>query len=144
MKTIRTEIQINASPEKIWAILNDFENYPNWNPFIKKLSGEKRQGGKLKAFIQPQGQKGMEFTPTIQRYEQNRELQWLGQLWFSGLFDGKHSFKLVPIEQGRTLFVHSEEFTGILVNLLWKSLQAPTLMGFEQMNEALKKRAEAV
>jgi hypothetical protein len=144
MKTIRTEIQINASPEKIWAILNDFENYPNWNPFIKKLSGEKRQGGKLKAFIQPRSQKGMKFTPTIQRYEQNRELQWLGQLWFSGLFDGKHSFKLVPIEQGRTLFVHSEEFTGILVNLLWKSLQAPTLMGFEQMNEALKKRAEAV
>jgi len=28
-KEIKTEILINATPEKVWAILTDFENYPN-------------------------------------------------------------------------------------------------------------------
>lgn len=142
MKTIRTEIQINASPEKIWAILNDFEQYPVWNPFIKKISGEKKVQGRLKALIQPYGGKAMEFTPLIQTYEVNSELQWLGKLWIPGLFDGRHSFKLVPVEKARTLLIHSEQFSGILVPLLWKSLHAPTLKGFELMNQALKERAE--
>ena len=142
MKTIRTEIQINASVEKIWTILNEFEHYPEWNPFIQKISGEKKMNGKLKVLIQPHGGKAMEFTPTIQKYEANKELQWLGQLWISGLFDGKHSFKLIPMESGKTLFIHSEQFIGILVPLLWKSLHAPTTKGFEQMNVALKERAE--
>ncbi len=37
---IKTEILISASPEKVWAILNDFGNYPNWNPFITSLTGD--------------------------------------------------------------------------------------------------------
>lgn len=36
-KEIKTEIVINASPEKIWAILKDFDKYPAWNPFIKSV-----------------------------------------------------------------------------------------------------------
>jgi hypothetical protein len=142
MKTIRTEIQINATPEKIWTILNDFEQYPVWNPFIKKISGDKKVQGNLRVLIQPYGGKAMEFRPLIQKYEVNSELQWLGKLWLSGLFDGWHSFKLVPVEQERTLLIHSEQFSGMLVPLLWKSLHAPTLKGFELMNQALKERAE--
>ena len=143
MKTIRTEIQINVSAQQLWSYLLDFDQYPDWNPFIKKISGEKKPGGRLKVLIQPQGQKAMEFTPTILRYEPESELQWLGHLWISGLFDGRHSFNLVPLSYDRTLFIHSEQFTGLLVPFLWKSLQAPTLQGFEQMNKALKQRAES-
>ncbi|QHT68254.1 SRPBCC domain-containing protein [Rhodocytophaga rosea] len=144
MKTVRTEITIHAPAEKIWNILMDFEQYPYWNPFIKKISGEKKQHGKLEAFIQPEGQSGMRFRPTIQKYEPNREFQWLGNLWFSGIFDGRHSFKLIPLENGSTLFIHAEQFTGLLVTPLWRMLYAPTLKGFESMNVALKQRAETL
>jgi hypothetical protein len=112
MKTIRTEITINASPERIWTILVNFEQYPGWNPFIKTITGEKKVQGKLKVFIQPQGQKGMAFNPSIEQYQPNSHLQWIGNLWIKGLFDGRHSFKLVPLEQGKTLFIHSEQFSG--------------------------------
>ncbi|RYZ45415.1 MAG: SRPBCC domain-containing protein, partial [Chitinophagaceae bacterium] len=33
-KQIKTEIVINASKEKVWAILTNFSQYPQWNPFI--------------------------------------------------------------------------------------------------------------
>ena len=32
-KEIKTEILINAIPEKVWSIFTNFDNYPNWNPF---------------------------------------------------------------------------------------------------------------
>jgi hypothetical protein len=38
--------------------------------------------------------------------------------------------------------VHREEFRGILVPLLWGSLEVKTKKGFEAMNLALKQRAE--
>ena len=42
MKEIKTEIIINSKPEKVWSILTDFKNQPNWNPFISNISGEKK------------------------------------------------------------------------------------------------------
>ena len=38
-KEIKTEILINAAPEKVWSILTNFEKYPDWNPFIKSING---------------------------------------------------------------------------------------------------------
>ncbi|MDY9920045.1 MAG: SRPBCC family protein [Proteiniphilum sp.] len=43
-KEIRTEIIIRATSEKIWDILTDFENYPNWNPFITFIKGKVEEG----------------------------------------------------------------------------------------------------
>jgi len=40
MKKIETEIIINTTPERVWEILIDFENYPNWNPFIRAIVGD--------------------------------------------------------------------------------------------------------
>ena len=39
-KEIKTEIVIHATPEKIWKILTDFGNYPQWNPFIVSVTGD--------------------------------------------------------------------------------------------------------
>ena len=40
MKSINTEITINASTEIVWKVLMDFENYSNWNPFVTRIEGE--------------------------------------------------------------------------------------------------------
>ena len=34
-----TEVEINAPPSRVWEVLTNFEKYPIWNPFIKKISG---------------------------------------------------------------------------------------------------------
>lgn len=47
-----------------------------------------------------------------------------------------------PIEERRCRFVQQERFTGILVGL-FKGTLDKTETGFEEMNAALKKRAEA-
>jgi uncharacterized protein YndB with AHSA1/START domain len=47
MKELRTEIEIAAPPERVWAVLADFDSYPEWNPFIRRIRGQPAAGSKL-------------------------------------------------------------------------------------------------
>ena len=141
-KEIKTEILINATPEKIWSILTDFDKYPNWNPFIKSITGNVAIGNKITARIEPPDANGMTFKPTILAFEKNKEFRWIGHLLFSGLFDGEHKFELIDNGNGTTTFKQSEIFGGILVPLFKKTLDENTTNGFNLMNKKLKELAE--
>ncbi|MBU2995316.1 SRPBCC domain-containing protein [Cellulophaga baltica] len=136
-KQINTSITINASKEKIWKTLTEFEKYPEWNSFIKAVNGEVKVGNQIQVKLQ-----GMIFKPIVLTFKENTELKWLGHLWFKGLFDGEHKFKLTDNGNGTTNFEQSETFSGILVKLVTKNLDKETKNGFEQMNRELKLRAE--
>ena len=134
---IQSEIIINANPSQVWQVLTDFESYPSWNPFIKKIEGNPQVGNKIQAWL-PQ----MKFTPTVIRFEKEKAFSWLGNLFFKGLFDGHHQFYLEALPGGKTRFTQKEDFKGILVPLFKKMLLNDTTPGFEAMNQALKERAE--
>ena len=139
-KEIRTEITIRSTPEKVWAILTDFEKYPDWNPFIRSVTGKVEKGEKISAQIAPPQGKTMTFKPTVLTKTENRELRWLGSVLFKGLFDGEHQFELTDNGDGTVRFVHSEQFRGIFV---WLFDLENTRNGFIQMNQKLKELAEA-
>jgi hypothetical protein len=135
MKKIETEIVIHSTPQKVWAVLTDFENYPNWNPFVKSLTGEVKEGKKIRIVLP-----GMKFRPTVLKFEPEKEFRWIGHLWMKGLFDGEHSFILSDNKNGTTTLKHDEQFTGILVPLFRKMLDTKTKAGFEKFNQELKRR----
>ena len=60
-----------------------------------------------------------------------------------GLFDGEHSFQIEALSGGRSRFVQSERFNGLLVGVFSSALDK-TELGFEEMNAALKSRAEGL
>ncbi len=141
-KEIKTEILIHAKPEKVWTILTNFENYQNWNPFIKHINGVPKVGNKIKVRIEAPEANAMTFKPKILSYTTNKELSWLGHLLFTGLFDGEHKFELIDNGNGTTTFIQSEKFKGILVPIFKNQLENNTKRGFEAMNEKLKAFAE--
>lgn len=141
MKSIRTDIHIEASPETVWQVLTDFSRYPDWNPFIPRAEGEIREGARIEVRIEPPGGQGMTFRPTVQRVVPHGELRWLGRLWVPKLFDGEHIFELHP-EDGGTRFVQRENFSGLLVPVLGGTMESATRRGFDAMNRALKEEAE--
>ena len=143
-KTLTTEIGIDASKEKVWGILTDFASYPEWNPFIKRIAGEPREGTKLDVSIQPPGSKGMTLHPEVLSAESGKELKWLGHLLgVRGIFDGEHHFLILEQSPEHVRFVQKEVFGGVLVPLTGRQLEK-TKQGFEEMNRALKKRAEEI
>ncbi len=143
MKQIHTEIEIHAPAGEVWRVLTDFAAYPQWNPFVRRVEDEVRVGGRLHVYIQPSGGKGMSFRPTVLVADPDREFRWLGHLWVPGLFDDEHSFVIEPAGHGRVRFIQRERFGGLLVPLLSKMLDGETRSGFEEMNRALKVRAES-
>jgi hypothetical protein len=58
-----------------------------------------------------------------------------------GIFDGEHVFTITGNDKG-SLLVQKEIFKGLLVPLVWSSMEENTKEGFELMNRALKTRAE--
>lgn len=139
---LRTEITINATPDKVWAILTDFKNYPNWNPFVTSLTGEVKVGNKIKVRLEPPEASVNKFSPTVTALETNKRFSWLGVFLFRGVFDGEHKFELIDNKNGTTTFVQSENFIGILVPLFKKTLDNNTRRGYEAMNNKLKELAE--
>jgi hypothetical protein len=142
VKELVTEIEIQATAERVWQLLTDFARFPQWNPFIRRASGAAKAGERLQVYMQPSDASGMAFRPTVLKAESQRELRWLGHFLMPGLFDGEHSFSIESLGSKRVRFVQHEVFTGLLVPLLAHSLDTDTRRGFEEMNRALKVQAE--
>ncbi len=139
---LKTEIVINATAGKVWGILTDFGNYPNWNPFITSLKGEVEVGKTITVRIEPPGAGVNTFKPKVTAFEAGKKLSWLGVLLVKGIFDGEHKFELTDNGNGTTTLVQSENFTGILVPFFKKVLNDNTRRGFEAMNRKVKELVE--
>jgi hypothetical protein len=140
-KDIRTEIEINASAEKVWQILSDFEKFPVWNPFVIKVLGKPKVNEILQIEVQLPESRLLKFTPKVLVAEPNKELRWVGTMPL-GMFRGEHFYQIEPISENKIRFVHGEHFSGWTVGLTWKLLGKSIEKGYKIMNEALKKEAE--
>jgi hypothetical protein len=139
---LQTQIDIGAPPERVWSVLTDFARHPEWNPFIREIRGEVREGARLHVVLGPPDGKPMTFTPVVTAAEPNRRFAWRGTLLAGWLFTGEHAFRLEGLPGGGTRFHHGETFGGLLVPFLKKSLGTDTRAGFDAMNRAIKAEAE--
>jgi hypothetical protein len=140
-KSIQAEVEIDAVPSRVWAILSDVSRYPEWNPFVRQWDGELRVGNRVSIRLQGHGGRVYGFRPVLRVVDPEREIRWLGKLGPGGFFDGEHSLRVEPLGTGRTRFVQSERFSGILVPFL-RGTVAGAAAGFAAMNAALKLRVE--
>jgi len=141
-RSLETSIVINESPDKVWEKIIAFGNYKQWSPFIKSIEGELKAGQSLKIFIQPEGQDGMVFTPTVLNVDEEKELRWLGKLGVRGIFDAEHYFKLEKLKGNQTKVVHGENFTGLLAAAIWLLIEKSITQGFISQNKAIKEAVE--
>jgi hypothetical protein len=141
-KQLTSQIDIDATPERVWQVLSDFGSYPQWNPFITKAEGEAQPSSRLVMRMQPVGARGVTLHPTVLEATPHRRMRWKGRHGMRGIFDAEHSFTITPREEGGVRLSQDERFTGVLVPLMARSLDRHTVPAFAAMNTALKHRAE--
>jgi hypothetical protein len=144
MTTIKTTIDIAASPEIVWRVLTNFPAYATWNPFIREIHGKPQQGARLKVRMRLSKKSSHRFSPRITKAIPASELHWLGKMWFGGLFDGEHAFIIVPNGVNGVRFIQREQFSGLLAPIILPFIAKKTEEAFERMNKALKKAAEGL
>jgi hypothetical protein len=140
MKTMSAAIQIDAPPLAVWAILTDLSSYPEWNPLFREAAGEVIAGQRIRLrSTHPGNGRLMTVKPRIVTAEPGVLLRWTASL--PGIMTGEHSFAL-SAAGGGTQLVQSETFRGLLVPFSGRTF-ARAEASFRELNEALKKRAEA-
>ena len=112
MKTLYSSIDIDASVERVWDILTDFDAYAAWNPFITHIAGTPAVGERLDVRLEPPGGMGITLHPTLLEVVPATSLRWLGRLILPGIFDGAHHFALESLGPNRTRLIQEERFTG--------------------------------
>ena len=141
-RSIHTEIEIEASGQRVWDVIVDLPAYPQWNPLIHKVQGTLAVGSRWKMDVRCSGIWRSEVPVEILGINPGRELRWLGTMVFRGVLDGDHSLTIEPISENRMRLRQFEHFRGLLIPLVAPTLISNMTRGFEQMNLALKRRAE--
>ena len=138
MKEYSATTIIQASPEKIWAILTRGDSYPEWDPGTERIEGEIAEGGKIKAYskLSP----GRAFPVKVTEFVPNRTMTWSSGMPL-GLFKGERTFTLIPQGNGTTQFILREVFSGPMLAFIGSSIPDMTST-FEDFAAGLKNRAE--
>ncbi|MFC0625218.1 SRPBCC family protein [Kribbella deserti] len=137
---LTTSIEIEAGPERVWAVLSDRAAYGEWNPFIISSTGDLVTGSTITNVMRDATGKDSTFTPTVLVATPNQELRWLGRVGPGAIFDGEHTFRIEPLGPGRVRLVQEERFQGVLVPFMRGWLRDSIEPQFIAMNEALAKR----
>ncbi|GAA3241360.1 SRPBCC domain-containing protein [Dactylosporangium siamense] len=141
-RTVSTTVDIDRPAADVWAVLTDFDGYPEWNPQIRRADGELVPGRRVTFHLHPPVGPPMRIRPRVLIVDPARELRLRGSL--PGIFSGEHWFELEPIDDGRgTHVTQGETYRGLIVPLLGRVV-ATSLIGFQQHNAALKRRVETV
>ena len=139
MKAYEATAAIGATPEDIWAILTDASSYPNWDSGVVRVEGSIAPGEKIKVVSKVNPNRA--FPVKVTEFNPGRSMTWSGGMPL-GLFKGVRRFTLTPEGDGTTRFSMREEYTGLFLPLIWRSM--PDLSpSFDQFASGLKARAEA-
>ena len=142
-EAIRTVVDIEAPPERVWRVITAFDRFDEWNPFMVRLSGEREPGAALRMTVSLWGRR-VPADATLLVCEPEVELRWRGPRspLLGRVFSGEHFFVLERRGEG-TRLLHGEDFDGVVAPLVWRFLEAPLREGYARMNDALKARAES-
>ena len=95
MPELHADILIQAPSPTVWRVLTDFAGFPDWNPFLRNVTGDLMPGASLTVRIQPPATRAKTFHATVLNVERHRELVWQARFWnIPGLLDGEQHFSI--------------------------------------------------
>ncbi len=78
-------------------------------------------------------------TVRVSTVEPVKRLQWIGTVGSKWVFEGRHTFDLYSLDEGRTRLINHERASGFLTPFV---LSDDPQRDYDRMNHALKERAE--
>jgi hypothetical protein len=137
---IKASIIINASPEKVWKVLTDFDNLKKWSSSFQGLQGKFEENGNIEiVFKSPFGGES-QMNKKLFRFEEGKSFGWTG-VFLLGMSD-YHTHILRALSDGRTEFTQTDGLNGGASFLLGKLLEKQMQKEYEVFNQELKQYVE--
>ena len=143
MFTVEASVDIDAPPDRVWAVLLDLPRYREWNTLLVHLEGEPVLGQRITLRLAPPAGRTYTFRPVVTSHRPPERFAWKAVTGVPGIIDGEHVFELSALPDGRTRLRNREVYSGLL-SALMRRLPAmrDAQPGFERMNAELKQRTE--
>ena len=141
MKEIESKIIINAPRDLVWAVLLDFDSYPEWNPFTPKVECSLVPGEKVVLYVDMnQNSKLMIQEETLLWVKESESIAW----GITSTFPVKteRAQILTALGPNKTEYLTYDKFWGILVPVVMLFYKKKIQRGFDLVAEGLKKRTE--
>lgn len=141
---IESTVEIDAPPERVWAILVDLASYGEWNPFTPRIDASLEVGTPvvLHVAMKP-GEPLLVQTEVCSANDPaKRELGW-GMTMGPGFVLRANRIQRVEALPGdRSRYWTGDAFAGLLVPLVMALYRSHIQRGFDGVARALKERAE--
>jgi hypothetical protein len=118
MRSYEVRRHIAAEPAVVWATLTDADRLVAAGTGIQRIDGRIEPGGVFTLWSEAMPDRG--FKTRVSQMEAPHRMVWEGGLP-AGLFRGVRTFTLTAAN-GSTEFVMREEFTGLMLPLIWRSM----------------------
>lgn len=144
MPSLHTEIEIDASRQKVWRVLFDKENWDKWNSFLfdRDPSMAFKHGQEVMlSLLRNCAEEETEFQPLVTLVQPEVCLGWVSVI--PG-FRSENIFELEEIGIGRTRYSHRENFSGLLTRVFLPFIREDEQRGMERMARELKRYVEQV
>jgi hypothetical protein len=145
-RLIHVERIIDAAPQAVFRVLDDFERYPEWNPFTERVLTKRVLGGPVELHVNmpaPDGRKRI-MRERFTGYEAGKRVSWGLKLGFGVLLDCDRVQQVEAMPDGRTRYVTYEQFNGLLGGLIVRRYGESVRRGFEMCADALAQRVQAL
>ena len=136
----RSQVQVAADPESVWALLTDLERWPTWKTDVRSLALH----GPLKPgtiFVWKAGPG--QIRSTLHEVDPPRAISWTGSTFGIKAIDG---FRLEP-RDGGTQVSEAESWEGLTVRLfagrMRRTLQSSLDKGLAELKAEAERRATA-
>lgn len=133
---------IDGTADEAWAVLTDFDAYPQWNRLVPFASGATVPGARVRGRIRGPGRRRIPFNPTIVSLDPPRELVLQASLGHRSLVHMIHTFTFLGSEAPGVCLRQRWVATGALVPVLWPLLRS-SMARFREFGADLSARVAA-
>ncbi len=130
-------VEINATPEKAWALVNDVEKWPHWIPSLKKIEKvtEGPLGVRSQVLVVARSLITVNLWMTITEFVAGRRVVMEGKVLGVRMM---RYYEMEPLGQNRAKLTAGGEVSGLLAFLVRRGGQKLS----EEIVQALKKKVE--
>jgi hypothetical protein len=141
-RTVRASVEIAAPLDDAWSVLEDFERYPEWNPFTHRVVLKGRTLGERVELHVRMGKLDRVMNEELRAWEPRRRMGWGMDIGRGLLIHATRYQELEDLGADRCRYTTHERFEGLLAPLTLLLFRADIEAGFRGCAEALKARVE--
>lgn len=135
-------LRVAAPAERVWAVIVDFDAYPEWNPFVVACRSTLVPGDPIEMRVRLVGPVVQPQRETVFEHEPGRRFRYGLAPGALGALASSRSHEVKALGPGASEYRSHFELSGWLAPVVRALLGARLRAGFAAMSEGIQRRAE--